>query len=129
MPRKGRGGSRTGASGKAYGNRTDLNGGKVPMAAAPNQTYGKAGEQLAAQRAVPVAAPPAPAAPAGPLPGSFGPLTRPTERPSEPLTAGAPFGAGPSTLPGVGGSGVAEQLRALYMEFPTEELRQLIEDL
>jgi hypothetical protein len=38
------------------------------------------------------------------MPGSNGPLTRPTERPNEPVTHGLPVGpgAGPEALQGVG---------------------------
>jgi hypothetical protein len=77
---RGRGGARDGKVGKAYQNRTDLQGQNVVAAqpqnqpgqkmaaqAASGQAYGAAGEQLAAQRAVPIANPgtPAPAAPQG----------------------------------------------------------------
>lgn len=99
-----RGGSRSGTPGKAYGNRADLNGAKpLAVTAAPGQTYGVAGAQRAAQAAVPMASGPssptssatAPPSPPGPRPGSFGDLGRPSERPDEPVTSGAPFGAGP----------------------------------
>lgn len=51
--------------------------------------------------ALPVAPPPSPAPPVSPPPAggagvpSLPPITRPTERPSEPLTAGLSVGAGP----------------------------------
>lgn len=90
-----RGGSRTGTPGKAYPARTDL----TPVAA-PDQTYGQAGAQIAAQQAVPMGAQPT-AGPAqgegaGPAvqPGSLGPLNAPSNRPDEPLTQGSPMGAG-----------------------------------
>jgi len=100
MPR-GKGGARQGTPGQAYGNRTDLN---MPISTVPNQEYGKATQQQAAQSAVPmasspVATAPAPAAPAParaqvPAPGSL-PHLDPTQRPEEPVTAGIPFGPGP----------------------------------
>jgi hypothetical protein len=102
-----RGGARQGKPGTQHLNRTDLNVAKLPATAAPGQTYGQAGQQLAAQSAVPMgqqptttpgAATPPTAAP-GVTPGSLGPLTAPTARPDEPLTAGAPFGAGPNQPP------------------------------
>jgi hypothetical protein len=65
--------------------------------AATGQQYGQAGQQLAAQQAMPIAAQPVPAAPAIP-PGAHGPLTRPTERPGEPVSAGAPWGPGANDL-------------------------------
>lgn len=115
-----RGGSRAGKPG-AYANRTDLNAQKsLPVRAATNQSYGKAGQQLAAQRTVPMAPPPTPVAspplqtspvpltsgtgaggaapgtspPPGVAPGSLGILNRPTERPGEPVTTGINMGAG-----------------------------------
>ena len=68
MPR-GRGGMRQGVTGKAYPNRTDMNGAnvvgpqgqnlntnKIAMTAVPGQAYGAAGAQLAGQKAVPMGA-------------------------------------------------------------------------
>lgn len=65
---------------------------------------------MAAQQAVPMGAQPTPTAPGGPpsaaggqagppppAPGSLTPLTAPSQRPDEPLTAGAPFGPGPNS--------------------------------
>jgi len=56
---------------------------------AGGQTYGKRVEQEDRQRVVPL--PEAPKI----RPGEMGPLTRSSERPSEPLTAGTPLGPGP----------------------------------
>ena len=92
MPRKGPGGIRTGTPGKAYSNRTDMNqnqGSTQPIAAAPNQPYGVASAQKAAQRTVPL---PVAAAP-------IKPFSRPTERPNEPVTAGLPVGEGSNLSP------------------------------
>ena len=114
MPRNGKGGAREGTVGQAYSNRTDLNGGKMPISAATNQEYGEAGAQRAAQGVVPMGTPTvstaapqsapeglsmAPmASPATPLPrpGSM-PYLDATQRPDEPVTAGLPFGPGPGT--------------------------------
>jgi hypothetical protein len=73
MGSRGRGGARQGVTGKAYANRTDMNGanvvgpqgqnlnaGKIAATAVPGQPYGAAGAQLAAQKAVPMAATPSP---------------------------------------------------------------------
>jgi hypothetical protein len=125
VPRKAKpGGMRVGAPGTAYPNRSDLSSQKsLPARAATGQTYGQAGQQLQAQQTVPMAPQPVPmpppggpgpALPTGPAPspppmggpppspmpspapaGSLGPYNGPTERPNEPITAGAPFGAGP----------------------------------
>ena len=102
------GGVRQGTPGTAYANRTDL---QAP-AAATGQEYGRAGAQLAAQRAVPLPAAPPPPAPtdaaaaAGTagggtaLPTGAAPFGRPTDRPGEPLTTGISSGpgAGPEAL-------------------------------
>jgi hypothetical protein len=80
----------------------------LPISVPPSNQYGSAVQLEDAQRQVPMAPAPVsqPAAP-GPLdpmggavepavaPGQFGPLDAPSERPDEPITAGAPIGAGP----------------------------------
>ena len=112
----------------AYGQRTDLN---MAPTAVPGQTYGEAGAQMAAQRAVPMGAPAAPKAPTV-APGQYGPLDRPTERPNEPITAGADFGAGPSSLqagilPAPSASNdVLEQLLYLNRLYPNPDVENLI---
>lgn len=117
MPRTGKGGKRTGASGTAYSNRSDLNT-AMPVTTVPGQPYGVAAQQRAAQQAVPMgptpigpAAAPAPAAPAAPatptigsafpvpsqpLPGEL-PWLSPSDYPDEPVTAGVDFGPGPGS--------------------------------
>ena len=82
------------------------------------QTYGEAGAQIAAQRAIPLpdttALPPA-AVMGNPTPaGSLGAFDRATERPGEPVTAGAPLGAGPG--PDVLPPGVSANDPILYLE-------------
>jgi hypothetical protein len=112
-----------------YAQRTDL----LAPKAAPGQTYGEAGRQIQAQRAVPMGNP-TPAAPPQPrvAPGAAGPLTRPTERPEEPITQGAPFGAGRTPIaPGYSGPRTADpilsELRALYALNPNEALADMID--
>ena len=121
MPRTRQGGMRQGTPGQQYPNRTDMAAQpNLPARVATGQTYGKAQQQLQAQRTVPMAPPPTligpgagpPPAPApgpaagGPnlppapfppqmMPGGAGPLERMTERPDEPVTAGAALGPGP----------------------------------
>ena len=123
-----------------YPNRSDLRNPtkKLAAKAAPGQTYGEAGKQIAAQKQVPMAAPAAPttSAPQQPMerprPGQFGPLDRPTERPNEPVTAGAPFGPGRMSQPG-GYAGprnsdpVLDELRALYAAYPSEDLADMLD--
>lgn len=113
------------------------------MMAATGQQYGKATAQMASQRALPVAPPPGPAVapptggapgpqmPPGPAPGQVVPLDAPSMRPDEPVTAGLPVGPGAGTEalgPFAGeGEDVAMQLRAIYSQFPNEDLRSLLE--
>ena len=115
----------------AYGQRTDLN---MAPTAVPGQTYGKAGAQIAAQRAVPMGAQAAPAAPKAPTstPGQYGPLDRPTERPNEPVTAGAPFGPGRMSTQSAyigrrNGDPILDELRALYASYPSDELANMLD--
>jgi hypothetical protein len=109
---------------------------RVAIQAATGQTYGEAGKQMAAQRAVPMGAPPTEtpvqAQARRPMPGSLGDLTRPTDRPNEPITAGADFGAGPSSLqagimPAPSASNdVLEQLLYLNRLYPNPDVENLI---
>ena len=121
---------------KQYPNRSDLRNPakKIAAKAAPGQTCGEAGKQIAAQKAVPMAAPPTDVAPAPQrvAPGQLGPLNRPTERPNEPVTAGAPFGPGP-TPQGMAYMGprnadpILDELRALYAQYPNEDLANMLD--
>jgi hypothetical protein len=145
-----RGGKRDGKVGKAYSNRGDLNGPTQPAKAPTGQTYGQAGAQMQAQKAlplpnvhqvavkrgadgrisgvdVPAATPPEPTG--GPPPGSLGPLSAPTARPGEPLTNGIDSGpgAGAEAMGMDDGSNMVKtQLRALYQQYPLDELAELI---
>jgi hypothetical protein len=142
-----RGGRRSGTPGALYPNRSDL---RQPIQVASGQTYGMRAEQVAAQRAIPLAGatpvpPPAAgsppdagtragqvsAAPPGPLPGQLVPLDAPSQRPDEPVTAGLPVGpgGGPELLGDLQGEGedVEMQLRAIYARFPNEHIRRAIE--
>jgi hypothetical protein len=117
---------------------SDVQAGKnrVAIQAATGQTYGEAGKQMAAQRAVPMGGAPtdvAQTATPRPVPGTLGSLTRPTERPSEPVTAGANFGAGPSAM-GAGipmptsadASAIAE-IRAIAQLYASDDLLDLLD--
>ena len=125
-----------------YPNRTDLQNPtqKVAKMAATGQAYGEAGKQLAAQSAVPMGASPADnAAPQLPQPGQLGDLTRGTERPQEPDTAGMPFGPGVgpevfgAPMNGNIGPGSIEdlihQVRYIYSKYPNSAVLQLMMDL
>jgi hypothetical protein len=110
---------------------SDVQAGKnrVAIQAATGQTYGEAGKQMAAQRAVPMGTPPTEVQ--RPVPGTLGSLTRPTERPMEPITAGAPFGAGMGPvgagIPQPTGDNALEELRMIYQMFPNDDLADLID--
>ena len=107
---------------------------RMAVQAATGQTYGEAGKQMAAQRAVPMGASPTEAAPV--RPGTIGALTRGTERPQEAVTAGAPFGAGPgpsmagiapNTAPSSGSKqDLVERVRAIYSMYPNPNLMALM---
>lgn len=121
MPRARRGGYRQGTPGVAYPQRTDLNEDRQPVRVASGQPYGQRQAQEAAQRAVPL-----PAAP----PVAF---DRPTEYPTEPLTAGLPVGPGPGPEALALPFGLTEderlvaQLRGLYARFPNRDLARLLD--
>lgn len=135
--RENRGGRRTGTPGKAYSNRSDLRstGTPLPAQAVTGQTYGKAQQQIDAQRVVPLRTPSGPppggtatpaagAAPPVAPPGSLGPPTGPTARPGEPVTAGIAMGpgAGPEALGLAGANPDDEDLARLAPYLPTLEL-------
>lgn len=119
----------------AYANRTDLNNPaqKVARQVAPGQTYGEGAAQMRAQQAVPMGRSPVEAQPQRqrPVPGTLGGLTRPTERPNEPITAGAPFGAGPGPevmgVSSVTGNAALDELRMIYQMFPNDDLADLLD--
>lgn len=128
----------------SYSNRTDLNNPikKLPITAATGQTYGEAGAQRQAQKTIPMGTPQPPqAAPQQkqrqPLPVT--PLTAPTERPDEPVTAGNPLGAGPGTemlpqpmpmaTPPGSRQDLINQVRYIYSKTPNTALLQLLLEL
>jgi hypothetical protein len=116
---------------KQYSNRSDLRnaGGKVAKQTATGQTYGEAKKQMDAQSAVPMAAAPTDAPPQI-QPGQLGAFNRPTERPNEPVTAGASFGAGPTPTTQFAvpvNDPVLTELRALYSAYPSTELADMLD--
>lgn len=112
----------------AYSNRTDLNNPaqKIARQAAPGQTYGEAGQQLASQAAVPMGAPPTDMVSPQPpmLPGSLPPLAGPTNRPDIPLTDNFVSPQPQQTYQF--GDPVIEELRAIYALYPNEDLAALL---
>jgi hypothetical protein len=122
-----------------YPNRSDLRNAATRTARFTGQTYGQATQQARSQQAVRPGTQPetlqAQAMAAGqasprPRPGAQS-LLRPTERPDEPITAGAPFGPGPNQLSGMRRrlmpvDDVEENLRVLYEMYPNEGVRLLL---
>jgi hypothetical protein len=113
-----------------YSNRSDLRNPaqKVARQAATGQTYGEAGRQMAAQKAVPMGqspvTAPAPAQPR-PTPGSLGALDRPTERPNDTL---APIYQNTPTMFNPADP-VLEELSMLYEQYPNDDLANLLSAL
>lgn len=99
---------------------------QMPMTARRPQ-YGDQAAQAQATAAVPV----------GPAPGDAPPpLMRPSERPGEPVTAGAPVGAGPgpealagAAIPAGSRLDLALQVRAIASRYPNPNLLALLADL
>lgn len=115
---------------KQYPNRSDLRGGKLPKTAAQGQAYGQAGAQMASQAAVPMAPSPTDTPSPRVQPGQMGSLLRPTERPNEPVTAGASFGPGPTPQTQYAPpttDAVLMELRSLYNSYPSEELADMLD--
>ena len=123
-----RGGARAGTPGKAYPNRTDMH---QPIRAPSGGEYGSVKASIDAQKVIPLpTANNAPvqqgqAAQPGPViaPGSMD-FEAPSQRPSEPVTAGLPDSAGPGpealNLP-TNASNVAMQLRTMYANIPAAQ--------
>ena len=121
-----------------YSNRSDLRNAATRQVRFTGQTYGQGAQQARSQQAVSPGTSPATlqgqqaAAVQRPRPGA-NPLGRPTERPNEPITAGAPFGAGPSPVEAgitprfIQTDEIEEQLQALYQAYPNEGLMRLIQ--
>jgi hypothetical protein len=120
-----------------YPNRSDLQNSATSTARFTGQTYGEATAQEASQQAVRPGTSPATlqgqaAAAQAPRPGAKT-FNRPTERPNEPLTAGADFGAGPGSLEAgvtpriIPQDDTVMRLRELYRMYPNDGLRMLVE--
>lgn len=123
------GGPRVGQPGKNYANRMDMQVGARQAAQAPTGLpYGQHQAMINSQHAVGL---PVAQNPAEQLVG----LHEPTQRPNEPITAGMATGPGPGPEavglpPSTGGPGnnpLADQLRALYLAYPSSDLAGLIE--
>ena len=117
-----------------YPNRSDLRNPATKKVAFTGQTYGQATQQAASQQSVSPGSAPADVQAqqvVRPVPGAQS-LTRPTERPDEPITAGADIGAGPNSLQAglrprvVPVDDTLETLRALYRMYPSDGLLEVL---
>lgn len=121
-----------------YSNRSDLQNAATRQVRFTGQTYGEGAAQQASQAAVSPGSAPSTvqaqqmAAQQRPRPGAQ-PLLRPSERPNEPITAGANFGPGPNALQAgirprfIQEDDVQQRLIQLYMKYPNEGLRRLLQ--
>ena len=111
---------------------------QLPISTASNQQYGMRLAQQKSQQAVPMGQSPV-SAPQQTTPtvrpGSLTPLTAPTARPNEPITAGANFGPGVDAM-GAGIMSVVEpaddvlnKLVYLNMMYPNSDIQNLISAL
>ena len=111
---------------------------QLPISTASNQQYGMRLAQQKSQQAVPMGQSPVSAPQqTKPMvrPGSLTPLTAPTARPNEPITAGANFGAGPNAM-GAGimpviepADDVLNKLAYLNTMYPNPDIQNLINAL
>ena len=99
-----------------------------PILVAPGGKYGSRKALETAQKAIPLPAggPPAPTAPGEGIPVVRPDIFGPTQRPGEPVTAGAQLGPGPSNL-GVLPDDPVELLHILNTLYPSPGLRTMIE--
>lgn len=119
-----------------YPNRSDLRNPATRKVAFTGQTYGEGAAQARAQQAVSPGSAPSDVqaqrmAPR-PRPGAVN-LTGPSQRPDEPITAGAPFGSGPGPMTAgvqpriIPYDDVLITLQLLNQMYPSEALQQLLE--
>lgn len=107
-----------------YSQRTDL-----AVSTPKSKSYGDSAASRASQQAVPMGNPAPPRQPRPPLT----PLDAPSQRPNEPITAGANFGAGPNALAAgipyqpAGVDNTLEELKAIYRAFPNDDLADLLD--
>ncbi len=95
---------------------------------------GKAAEQRRAQQAMPIGASPADVTPSqGVAPGGLGAFNRPTDRATEPITAGVNFGDGLNAIQaGVNQpirteDAVLDRLKVIFEQYPNDELADLLD--
>lgn len=115
-----------------YAQRTDLTQ-KLPVSTAKSKTYGDATASRASQQAVPMGNPVSNVPRGTSQRPPIVPLGAPSQRPNEPITAGADFGAGPNALAAgipyhpANVDNVLEELKAIYRAFPNDDLADLLD--
>lgn len=119
---------RTGKGSKAHPQRTDLNDAvaQSTVGTGDDREHGARKADLDAQQAVPMGT--TPPATDVPTPGAFGSLTRPTERPDEPITAGLPSGPGPGPEALLLGNAQTLQRRQFRARMYAEQLARMTDD-
>jgi hypothetical protein len=107
------------------GTAFDKNASRQPIREMPSQEYGDRAAMTALQGSAPINATPSMIRPT--------PLSAPSERPDEPVTAGAPFGAGPGPealpIPPAMEDEVAQTILALASIYPDPDLARLVDRL
>ena len=107
------------------GTAFDKNATRQPIREMPSQGYGDRAEMTGLQGSAPINATPSMIKPT--------PLSAPTERPNEPVTAGAPFGAGAGPeilpIPPVMEDQVAQTILSLAAIYPDPDLARLVDRL
>lgn len=117
--------------GGAYVNRTDMT---QPPTAAPGQAYGNAGEQIAAQEAMPLPqtqeVDPFSKAVQAAKQFTFNaePINTPSARPNEPVTAGLDTGPGPGYEVLGLRRGLSDLLTRLAAETENETIRDMMDN-
>jgi hypothetical protein len=110
---------------RTEGTAFDPNASRQPIREMPSQGYGDAVDMNAIQGSSPMNATPSMVRPA--------PLSAPTQRPNEPITAGAPFGAGVGSemlpIPPVMEDEVAQTILSLAAIYPDPDLARLVDRL
>jgi len=113
-----------------YANRTDLQNSATSSARYTGQTYGQGAAQERSQQMISPGRPPTEVQAQRVRPGG---LTGPTQRPAEPITAGAPFGPGARPMQAgmprvlLPDSSLRDKLLALYDIYPSDRLRMQIQ--
>jgi hypothetical protein len=113
---------------RVEGTAFDKNAAQQPIREMPSQAYGDRAEMTALQGSAPMSATPSTPAAMRPVP-----LSAPTQRPTEPITAGAPFGGGvgPEMLPipPAMEDPVAQTILSLASIYPDPDLQRLVDRL